>query len=219
MNAPAPLNAAGAEVAVVRTGVANLASVCAALRRIGATPADTLDPALVRDAPYVLLPGVGAFGGAMTTLRESGVADAIRARCERDAPTLAICLGMQLLFEASEESPGADGLSIAPGAAARYPAESRTPHMGWNLVTPERGFTAFSPGFAYFANSYRIEQPPGGWTVAWTEHAGRFVSAVQRGRTLACQFHPELSGAWGAELLARWITNSPVVVQEEDPSC
>lgn len=219
MNTPAPLNAAGATVAVVRTGVANLASVCAALTRLGATPVSTLDPSVVRDASYVLLPGVGSFGGAIETLRDAGVVDALRARIERDAPTLAICLGMQLLFESSEESPGALGVAAIPGGATRYPVDARTPHMGWNLVTPERGFTAFSPGFAYFANSYRIEDPPEGWAAAWTEHAGRFVSAVQRRRTLACQFHPELSGAWGAEIIARWIADRPVVVEEEAPAC
>jgi glutamine amidotransferase len=77
--------------------------------------------------------------------------------------------------------------------------------MGWNRVEPEKGCALLEPGYAYFANSFRLEQPPGGWSSARTEHAGPFISAFERGAVMACQFHPELSGRWGLDLLRRWL--------------
>ncbi|MEC9374134.1 MAG: imidazole glycerol phosphate synthase subunit HisH [Planctomycetota bacterium] len=202
MNAP--------EVIVVRTGVANIASVTAALTRLGAAPVLSDDPDEVQSAERVLLPGVGAFAAAMARLRKRDLDRALTRRIESDRPTLAICLGMQLLCAASEESPDERGLSIIDQVVTRFPRGARVPHFGWNTVSPDPRARLITPGCAYFANSYRLLIPPDGWTVATTDHAGEFISAIERGPVLACQFHPELSGDWGLDLMRRWLECSAV---------
>ena len=193
-------------VAVVRTGAANLASVVAALKRLGSlTPVVTDDPDDVLRAPFVVLPGVGAFGAAMARLKDRGLVEPLRQRIERGAPTLAICLGLQLLARASEESPGIAGLGVIESCVTRYEGSVRIPQMGWNRVEPEAGFVLSTPGYAYFANSYRLTTCPEGWSAAWSTYAGRFIAAIQRGTVVACQFHPELSGTYGRDLLRSWL--------------
>jgi glutamine amidotransferase len=194
-----------AEVLVVPTGTANLASVLAGLRRAGAAPRVAEDPGLVASAAGVVLPGVGALAAAMERLRTSGMVDALLERIAAGRPTLAICLGLQLLAEASEESPGIPALGAFPGVITRFPDSVRVPQMGWNRVAPDPGCRLLQPGWAYFANSYRLETPPPGWQSATTNYGGSFVAALERGPVLACQFHPELSGAWGGALLERWV--------------
>ena len=193
-----------ADVVVVPTGVANLASVLAGFRRVGAVPEVALDAEAVLDAPRVMLPGVGAFGPAMEGLRAKALDTALRERIAAGRRTMAICVGLQLLFEASDESPGASGLGVIAGEVGRFPAGVRAPQFGWNEVRPAPDCRLLEPGYAYFANSYRALQAPG-CAVAWAEHGGRFVAAVERGSLLACQFHPELSGAYGRQLLERWL--------------
>jgi imidazole glycerol phosphate synthase glutamine amidotransferase subunit len=144
----------------------------------------------------------------MTRLRKSGLGEAIVARIESGAPTLAICLGMQLLCSASEEAPEASGLDVVSGRLRRFPNSVRTPQMGWNEVAPEPACELVAPGHAYFANSYRLSEAPAGWSLAWTNHGGPFISALERGAVLACQFHPELSGRWGLDLLDRWLARA-----------
>lgn len=193
-------------VAVVRTGVANLASVLAGLGRVGAAPALVSDPDAVRTADRVLLPGVGAFGAAMAELHRLELVEALRARIAAGRPTLTICLGLQLLARASEETPGVDGLGVIDASVTRFGGPVRVPQMGWNVVTPTPGARWVTPGFAYFANTFKLDAVPPGWEGATADHGGRFVAAIERGDVLACQFHPELSGPWGAELLRRWVT-------------
>jgi imidazole glycerol phosphate synthase glutamine amidotransferase subunit len=192
------------EVVVVPTGTANLASVLAALERLGAPTRLAEDAAMVDDAGYVVLPGVGSFGATMAGLREAGLDRAIAARVRAGRPTLAMCVGLQVLFETSDESPHATGLSAIPGRVGRFPDEVRVPQFGWNRIAPEPGCRFVVPGYAYFANSYRVVDAPG-CAVASAEHGGRFVAALERDRVLACQFHPELSGAYGHELIGRWL--------------
>lgn len=192
-------------VFIVRTGTANLASVCAGFQRLGVTPHITADPAVARDAACVVLPGVGAFGAAMAQLTARGLDVALRQRMVSDKPTLAICLGLQLLCESSTESPGVAGLGVVRGAIDRFGANVRVPQLGWNEVVPDTGARWLTRDYAYFANSYRLTTPPPDCQVAWTDYGGRFVCAFERGRLLACQFHPELSGPWGLELLRRWL--------------
>ena len=189
---------------VVPTGVANLASVLAGFRRLRAVPEVALDAAAVLDAPRVMLPGVGAFGPAVEGLRAKGLDAAVKARLAAGRPTMAICVGLQLLFETSDESPGAEGLGVVPGHVGRFPAGVRTPQFGWNEVRPEPGCRFLEPGYAYFANSYRALAAPG-CAIAVAEHGGRFIAGLECGALLACQFHPELSGAYGRRLLARWL--------------
>jgi imidazole glycerol phosphate synthase glutamine amidotransferase subunit len=193
-----------ADVVVVPTGTANLASVRAALMRLGARPRLAEDAAMIEDATHVVLPGVGSFGAAVAGLREAGLDAALAARVRAGRATLAMCVGLQVLFEASDESPNATGLAVLKGRVGRFPDSVRVPQFGWNRVVPEPGCRLLEPGYAYFANSYRVLEAPG-CRIATAEHGGRFVAALERERVLACQFHPELSGTYGQALIARWL--------------
>jgi len=209
-----------APIAVARTGLANLASVRAAFARLGRETGPSSDPEDFARAPLAVLPGVGAFGPAMETLRATGLDEAVRRRLDRGLPTLAICLGFQLLLEGSEEAPGLAGLALVPGVARRFGAGVRIPQLGWNRVAPEAddGSALVEEGWACFANSYRLDSGDAalaraaGWRPAFSEYGGAFVAALERGPALACQFHPELSGAWGAALLRRWLERADAAV-------
>jgi imidazole glycerol phosphate synthase glutamine amidotransferase subunit len=193
-----------ARVAIVPTGTANLASVQAAFRRLGAEPHIVEDAATVAAASHVMLPGVGAFGASLAQLKAHGLDHALIERIAADKPTIAICVGHQLLFQSSEESPGVAGLGIVKAAVARFPSTVRTPQFGWNAVEADEDSLLLDSGHAYFANSYRATEAPG-WRVAWAEHGGRFVAAMEKGNVIGCQFHPELSGDYGAALLSRFL--------------
>jgi imidazole glycerol phosphate synthase glutamine amidotransferase subunit len=193
------------KVTIVPTGTANTASVVAALTRLGADVGEAASPSDVESSKGVVLPGVGAFGAAMDRVESLGLATALRDRITSGRPTLAVCVGMQLLARDSEESPGATGLQVLDGTVARFEDGVTVPQMGWNRVEPGPGSRFVEPGWAYFANSYRVDQVPDGWIGSRTDHGGEFVSALERGDVLACQFHPELSGEWGAGLLHRWL--------------
>lgn len=190
------------EIVVIPTGTANLASVRAAFMRLGAKVRLSGEPQAVSEAAGVMLPGVGAFGAAMAALAETGADEALRARIDADGPTIAICVGHQLLFEASEESPAVRGLGVIAGMCRRFPDHVRVPQFGWNRITGHGRF--LDEGYAYFANSYFAAEAPG-WEVATAEHGVSFVAGMERGNILGCQFHPELSGAYGAALLSRWL--------------
>lgn len=194
-------------VTVVRTGAANLASVLAGLRRCGVAAEVTGDRETIAAAERLVLPGVGAFGAVMDALRGQQLVDILRERIQAARPTLTICLGLQVLAQASDESPGTEGLGIFNARVERFPDTVRVPQLGWNFVEAAPGMM-FESGYAYYANSYRIVEAPEGWSSAFTDHAGRFVAAVERGAVLACQFHPELSGAWGRGVMERWLARS-----------
>ncbi len=193
------------EVLVVRTGTANMASVLAGLRRAGAEPRVCNDAAALEQAARVVLPGVGAFAAAMEQIHLDRLAEPIARRVTAGRPTLAICLGLQVFAAESEENPGVPGLALLRQSVRRFPDTVRVPQLGWNEVVPGPACKLLQRGYAYFANSYRLSEPPAGWAVALTDHGGDFVAAIERGRVLACQFHPELSGAWGLALLQRWL--------------
>jgi len=213
-------------VALAPTGVANIASIIAALRRAGAAPFVASGPDQLAAAPYALVPGVGSFGSAIRTLRSSGMDEAIKDRITRKAPTMGICAGMQVFFEGSEESPGAAGLGVASGRFGRFPSSVPVPQLGWNRVAAgplSGGAAAFArsakagivrPGWAYFANSYRILEAPTGFAASRAVYGDDFVAALESearaadGTTpalLLCQFHPELSGPWGLGVYKRWL--------------
>ncbi len=193
-----------AEVVVVPTGVANLASVLAAIERLGGRPRLAQDAAAIAEASHVILPGVGTFGATMAGLQAAGLDQALAARIRQGAATFAMCVGLQVLFESSEESPGVAGLGVITGSVQRFPASVRVPQFGWNRIEPAAGCHSIEPGYAYFANSYRALAAPG-WATAEAEHGGRFVAAIERDQVIACQFHPELSAAYGHRLLGRWL--------------
>lgn len=194
-----------ADVLIVRTGAANLASVVAAFERLDCSVKITDNTFAVRMAKRIVLPGVGAFGPVAKRLGENGLGEAIRYRVEENLPTLAICLGLHLLAAGSEEGEGVDGLGLLAVKASRYPESIVVPQLGWNTLNVDDRCRLLRDGVAYFANSYRLSDRPPGWQVAWSDHGGPFVAAVERGNILGCQFHPELSGTWGEGLIDRWL--------------
>ncbi len=194
------------EIIVVRTGTANLASVLAGLDKLGLPARTSNAPQDVQQAERLILPGVGAFGAAMDRLQSDGLVEPLRDRISAGGPTLAICLGMQLLFDGSDESPGYAGLGVAAGQIKQFTGDVRIPQMGWNRIAAGGNCRALQSGYVYFANSYRATQVPAGWSGAMADHGGPFVAAIERGPVVACQFHPELSGAFGLALIRRWLS-------------
>jgi len=193
------------DVKVVRTGTANVASVLAALGRVGARAEVIEDGTEVERAALLVLPGVGTLDAAMKRLREHALVEPLKQRLAAGRPTLAICLGMQLLCRGSEENPGQPGLAVIDAEATRFPDTVRVPQLGWNRVDPGPGCRLLKPGYAYFANSFRLERVPEGWVGALAGYGGPFVAALEKQGVLACQFHPELSGSWGLGLIRQWL--------------
>jgi glutamine amidotransferase len=192
-------------------GAGNLHSIGMGLRRRGLDVRVTGDPRLLDDAAALVVPGDGAFGPAMARLRDLGFADRIVAYIRSGRPFLGICLGMQLLFEASEEAGHHVGLGVLPGRVVRLPATVKAPHMGWNQLRIERPSPMLdgvpSGAYVYFLHSYYCA-PSDPSLVAATAAYGRDIAAVAGRRNVwATQFHPEKSGAVGARILdnfARW---------------
>ncbi|HEX6944007.1 MAG TPA: imidazole glycerol phosphate synthase subunit HisF [Gemmatimonadaceae bacterium] len=197
------------DVVIVDTGVANLASVRAAFHRLGVATDVTSAPQTVRRASRLVLPGVGAFGTGVAALRAKGLESPIREAFAEGKAVLAICLGLQMLCDSSEETPGVGGLGVLKGVCQRLPDESRVPHLGWNAVRPDDGCRTLASMDAAFANSFALRKAPSGWNAAWTRHGTPFIAAVERGPKIGCQFHPELSGTAGSQLLHRWLTGRP----------
>ncbi len=195
-------------VTIIATGVANIASMRGAFHRLGCETVLTQEPARVLEDSLVVLPGVGAFGAGMERLRVLGLEGAIRERVTSGRSLLAVCLGLQLLCRSSEESPGIDGLSILDGVVERFRTPERIPQLGWNEVTAPPEARYLRSGYAYFANSFCARSITGVDVIAPATYGHQFVAACERGGLLACQFHPELSGAWGASLLDRWIAGA-----------
>ena len=192
-------------IAVVNTGAANLASVLGALCRVGAEPVATVDADQIARASHVVLPGVGHIAAGMAALRSHRLVGALRARVDAGAPTLGICLGLQLLATSSDEDPSAGGIGAFDARVERLSSLVRVPHLGWSALSVDAGARTLRPGTASFAHSYALRAAPRGWTAAWAAHGDRFVAGLERGRVLALQFHPELSGSWGTDLLRDWL--------------
>jgi glutamine amidotransferase len=196
---------AGRRLVIIDNGGANIASLKFAFERLDCTPQLSCDPGTVRGATHVLLPGVGAAAGAMARLKRSGLADLIPLLKQ---PVLGICLGMQLLFERSEEGNTAC-LGAIPGTATRMRvAEDRpVPHMGWNQLTIERASPLLNHvqtgEYAYFVHSYAV--PIGPSTTASCDYGGPFAAVVERDNFFGTQFHPERSSVSGARILANFL--------------
>jgi len=189
-------------IAVVDYRAGNLTSVMKTLDRVGAGAVISDDPDLVAKADKIILPGVGHFS-ATTMLERAGLRAAIQHAVERGAPFLGICVGMQWMFESSEEAPTVSGLGWFAGECSRFPKESKSPHVGWNsLVCDDRSrlFRGILSGsFVYFTHSYRA--PVVSATVARCEYGGEFSAAVEQDHLFGVQFHPEKSGAVGMKIL------------------
>ncbi len=191
-------------VTIFDHGAGNLHSLAKALERAGAVVRIESDPIAALDTPALVLPGVGAFGAAAERLAPGR--DAMREALAGGLPCLGVCLGMQLLFDGSDEGDGR-GLGLIPGRVRELRTQRR-PHMGWNDVEPVAGTTgASAPALlAYFAHSFVCEPADTSCVGATTTHEHeRFASAVRLYRTLGVQFHPEKSGSAGLALLAAWL--------------
>lgn len=193
-------------IAVIDYGAGNLLSVEKALRHIGCLCRVTADPGDLSAAEAAVLPGVGSFGDAMENLRKRGLESPIREFVASGKPFLGICLGLQILFESSEESPGVPGLGVLKGKILRLPGDRglKVPHMGWNSLTlkKEGGLFARISGepYVYFVHSYYLRAEEDIVT-ATAEYGETIHAAVQKGNLFACQFHPEKSGETGLSLL------------------
>ena len=193
-------------IAIIDYGAGNLQSVEKALRHLGCQCQITADPGELAAAQAAVLPGVGAFGDAMGQLRARGLEEPIRRFVSSGKPFLGICLGLQILFEESEESPGVKGLGLLRGRVLRLPKESglKIPHIGWNSLSVGKpgGLFAGVEGepYAYFVHSYYLRAEEDVVT-ATAEYGTTIHAAVQKGNLLACQFHPEKSGQVGLKLL------------------
>ncbi len=197
--------------AIVDYKAGNLTSVKYAFAALGEETVVTSDPEVVRSADRVVFPGVGAARSAMGNLAELGLADAVKSAAAGGKPFLGICLGMQILFDESEEDGGVKCLGILPGRVRRFPdvPGCKVPEIGWNGVevtgNGERVTGNGELGEFYFVHSYYAELCQ--WTFGVTEYAGvKFTSMVKKGRLWACQFHPEKSGRLGLELLKEWLS-------------
>jgi len=217
-------------IAIVDYGMGNLRSVQKALERIGQQAEITDKPERVAAADRLVVPGVGAFGDAMSALRSRNLVEPIREFCASGRPYLGICLGLQVLFDESEEAPGLtgvtapatgsmeQGLGIVPGRVVRFPASVtklglKVPHMGWNIVRPVADSPLFDGvpdegAYFYFAHSYYVDPIDVNVVVGRTEHGVVFTSAVGVGNIHGTQFHPEKSQAAGLAMLENFATRT-----------
>jgi len=195
-------------VAVLDYGIGNLRSAQKALERVGADARLTADSGLIADADAVVLPGVGAFGACMDALRDCRLDEVAVAAANDDRPFLGVCVGMQMLYEGSEESPGAEGLGVLPGRLRLLPDTVKRPQMQWNLVDVHRPSQLFAtvedPVWVYFVHSYAADAD-GESVVATCDYGGPVAAAVERDGLWATQFHPEKSGTVGLELLRGFV--------------
>ena len=198
--------------ALIDYKMGNLSSVNKALESTGASVRIVTTPEEAQDACALVLPGVGSFGDALANLNAAGWSDFIRNWIAADRPFLGICLGMQMLLETSEESPGVPGLGIFSGAVRRFPdlPGMKVPHMGWNTVRGTGNSPFFSPEeeeHFYFVHSFFIDPADRTLSAAETDYIHPFPCAIARGRLLATQFHPEKSQRAGLELLKKFVLN------------
>ncbi len=205
------MSVATKRLAILDLGLGNLHSVARAFERVGARPEITLDPDRVRAMDCIVVPGQGAFRRCMAAL-EGGLGDAVREHVARGKPYLGLCLGMQALFESSEEAPGIAGLGLLRGAVVRFRPDMlgedgrplKVPQIGWNRIE-SRSPSFEDGGWFYFVHSYYCAPADREVVVATAEYGGPFCVAVERENLLACQFHPEKSHHAGARLLARFM--------------
>jgi glutamine amidotransferase len=197
-------------IAVVDSGVGNLRSVVKAIAAVGADVTLTADTQTILSANKVVLPGVGAFADSMNGLRERNLIPIIHDLHQRQTPLLGICVGMQILFEQSEEMGFHEGLGLLPGKILRFQAENiKVPQTGWNQIEPQKAnnlFQGIKPGgYVYFNHSYYCDPVETADILTLTPYGERFASAVQRGALYGVQFHPEKSQQVGLAVLRNFV--------------
>lgn len=194
-------------IAIIDYDAGNLKSVQKALEHLGQECCITGDPQEILDADKVILPGVGSFGDAMANIRRLGLDEVIHQVVEKGTPFLGICLGLQLLFESSDETPGVEGLGILKGKVVRIPDKEglKIPHVGWNsLHLQNRGwlFEGLEEGaYVYFVHSYYLQAEEAEIVKATTEYSTCIHASVEKDNVFACQFHPEKSSTVGLKIL------------------
>jgi glutamine amidotransferase len=198
-------------IAIIDYDAGNIKSVEKALQYLGEEAVITRDADTILSADGVILPGVGAFGDAMEKLHTYGLVSVIRQCVDRQIPFLGICLGLQLMFAGSEESPGVEGLHLLEGRIVRIPGESgiKVPHIGWNNLRfphPGRLFRGIPENaYVYFVHSYYLQAEDEEIVKATTEYGTLIHAAVEKGNLFACQFHPEKSSETGMQILRNFI--------------
>lgn len=196
-------------IGIVDYGAGNLRSVAKALEHCGAQVQMIATAAAVSQIDKIILPGVGAFGQAMSALNAMGLKDALMAYMESGRPFLGICLGMQVLFSGSEESPGIAGLGVFPGEVKRFPRTLKVPHLGWNQVQIESPSPLFKnlpdQAFFYFAHSYYAAPRESTCIRATAEYGDSYTVAIARDNIFGIQFHPEKSQRNGLILLQNYV--------------
>jgi glutamine amidotransferase len=199
-------------IAIIDYGMGNLRSVQKGFEKVGVAATVTRDVAAIEAAPGVVLPGVGAYGACMDNLRRFELVDVVRRVVERGTPFLGICLGLQLLFEESEEFGPVQGLGLLRGRVVRFRERAdpdfRIPHMGWNQIRRAQPVAALDgiddDAFVYFVHSYYVEPLDPGIIATTTDYDGEFVSSIIKDNVFACQFHPEKSQAIGLRILSNF---------------
>lgn len=198
-------------IAIIDYGAGNLQSVKKALDFIGAESEITMDEARINAASHVILPGVGSFGDAMASIRKRGLEDVIKKSADGSKPFLGICLGQQLLFERSDESPNVEGLGIFKGEIVTIPRDMglKVPHIGWNSVELKQNDGLFKNvkdnSYFYFVHSYYLKNAQSDIVAGVTKYGVDIQCAVQKGLVCATQFHPEKSSEVGLQLLRNFV--------------
>lgn len=198
-------------IAIIDYGAGNLSSVKKALDYLGAESEITQDKEKIMSAGHIILPGVGSFGDAMNSMEERGLVDTVRQAALSGKPFLGICLGLQLLFESSDESPDVKGLGILGGKIVTIPKDKglKVPHMGWNSVSLKQTDGIFSgikdESYFYFVHSYYLKDADEDVVAATTQYGVNIQCAVQKGNLCATQFHPEKSSKTGLKLLENFL--------------
>lgn len=194
-------------IAIIDYGAGNLHSVKNALDFLGADSKITSNAEEILAADAVILPGVGAFGDCMASLEKMQLTETARAAAKSGKPFLGICLGLQLMFEESEEAPGVKGLGIFKGKIVKIPERGlKIPHMGWNSITLSKDSKILDDNsFVYFVHSYYLNTEDEELVSAYTEYGEKLAIAVERGNVFATQFHPEKSGDAGMNILRKFV--------------